>query len=274
MLGRRSLPITADHMSNRLKAIVLLLAFGSCMLAFDSLLPTKEIDVTVNHLAKPGDVLVYNIPFSGGELDTCPIGKNELRALPPKAEIVVLMTAIFGRCVGVKPIPTDELECRKGLRADQYRKAIALEQQRKIAEAHSMYSAVCNSYDPQNHEEDPCKASLRLYNRIQKAYSLVITALSEYKSRTGKYPDSLSVVLPELPQAMREAAEGFTYCKKENPSDRTGQCSDGGESFADSEISVATGLYKTYIDLEKRPNPSFHQTCAKNRAGSRIQSLG
>lgn len=224
------------------------------MLALDGLLPTEEIDTTVNHLAKPSDVLFFNIPRSGGDIGSCPIGKDsEAQALSPRAEIIVQKTAIFGRCVSVKPLPTEELECRRSQRAVEYRKAIELEQQRKLAEAHSIYSAVCNSYEPQSHEEDPCKASLRLYNRIQKAYSSVIAALSEYKSRTGKYPDSLIVVLPELPQAMREAAEGFTYCKKEHPSDRTGQCSDGGTSYADSEIAVGTGLYKTYFSLKTQP---------------------
>lgn len=241
-------------MSNLIKAVFLILAFGSCVLALDALLPTEEIDTTVNHLTKQSDVLFFNVPLSGGELGSCLIGKDaELQALSPRAEIMVQKTAVLGRCVGIKPLPTEELECRRNQRAAQYQKAIELEQQRKLAEAESMYSEVCNSYEPPNHEEDPCKASLRLHHRLEKTYASVMAALSEYKSRTGKYPDSLSAVLPELPEGMREVAGGFTYCKKEDPSNRTAQCTDGGISFADSEISVGTGR------TPPRPNPSVNR---------------
>ncbi len=249
-------------MFNLIKALFLILAFGSCVLAIDGLFPTEEIDTTVNHLSKQGDVVFFNVPLSGGELGSFPIGKDAvLQALSPRAEVIVQKSAVLGRCVSIKPLPTEELECRRDQRAAQYQRALELEQQWKLAAAESMYSEICNSYEPKNHEENPCAASLRLHHRLEKTFSAVMHALSEYESRTGKYPDSLSTVVPDLPEGMRKVAAGFTYCKKENRSDRTAQCSDGGISFADSEITVGMGRTET------RPNPSFHRTCAKSRAG-------
>lgn len=254
-------------MSNYLKLISIFLALSLGLLALDSFFPKEEVCTNVIHVDKSRGLLFYSIPLSGGDVSTCSIRENELQAFPPRSEITVKKTAIFGRCASVNTISTEDLKCRNDRRATQYREAIALEQQRNLAEAYSMYSGICRAYHPPSHEEDPCEASFRLYDRMQEANRLVIAALSDHKSRTGKYPDSLSVVLSEFPQPIRETAEGFTYCKKEHPSERTSQCSDGGTALFDNEISVqGANLYKTNYDLEEETISSCHQSCTKSRA--------
>lgn len=247
-------------MTNSYKTIFKLLAGIILIITIDYLLPTETIETSIDSMTpiKLVSQLVYGVPFGGGKQDSCWVKDDALRALQPKTEIIIETTAIFNRCVSIKPIPAEELECRKNFMETQYRQAIALERQLKMGDAYAIHSKLCNSYAPSNHEEDPCKASLRIENGIKSAYEHVMLALSKHQLRTGKYPSSLSEVLPELPQASREFAEEFVYCKKEHPSDRTGPCSNGSISYSDSEVSIwVSGLYgENYFDIE-----SLHHAC-------------
>jgi hypothetical protein len=254
-------------MSNYYKNICTLLAGVTLITAIDYFLPTETIETSIDSITPitPFSQLVYGIPLGGGKQDSCWVKNDALQALQPKTEIIIETTAIFNRCVSIKPIPAKELECRKDFMATQYRQAIALERQLKMRDAYSTYSKLCNSYAPSNQEENPCTASLRLQNGILKAYEHVMLALSKHQLQTGEYPASLSEVLPELPQTSREFAKDFLYCKKEHPSDRTGICSNGSTSYGGSEVSIGTGLSGgDYFDFEKRPCLSFHQTRAKS----------
>jgi hypothetical protein len=98
-------------MVSSFRVFVSLLAVGCCCLALDGLLPTEEIDTRVDHFVETDGSLAYGVPLSGGEMDTCSLEDNELRALQPKTPVVVQRTLILSRCVGVKPIRCMGLVC-------------------------------------------------------------------------------------------------------------------------------------------------------------------
>lgn len=88
-------------MSRSLKLITILVV---TVLLLDRLLPRQEMDAYVHQLTQSTEPLVYSVPLSGGELDTCSLDASELSALWPHAEIVVEKTLLLGRCVSVEPI--------------------------------------------------------------------------------------------------------------------------------------------------------------------------
>jgi len=98
-------------MSRSLKLIIIIVITISFWLLVDRLLPREEMDTHVHQLNQPTGPLVYGVPLSGGELDTCALDTDELSALWPHAEIVVERTLLLGRCVSVKPIRCVGMMC-------------------------------------------------------------------------------------------------------------------------------------------------------------------
>lgn len=254
----------SSHVRDATLTLIWLLGISTLLLLADWGLPTQrfEIRVDAQTFDRSSGQLLYSLPGSGGDVGTCSIADAALPMLQPEAEIYFKRSAIFGRCVGIRPIPAVELECRKRLMEEHYRKAIEFERLGAMGEAYSTYSRLCSFYTPSNQQEDPCKASLRLHNGIQKVYEQAVKGLSQYQKRTGKSPASLTELLSELPPSSRQIAKGFVYCKKEHSGDCTGTCSDGGIYYGDLEGSLDSGLStRGYYDREGRPNQAFEATC-------------
>lgn len=246
-------------MYSSLKALLVLVVLGAGIFLIDSLLPAEKITTTIAR-SEAGS-LVYNLPDSGGEEAVCSPWKKDILPLAAQTWVAIQKTAIFGFCISVKPVPVEVLACRSKQAERIYWQAVEFEKQHARAQAHDHYAAVCFLHQPQPGQEDPCRASLRLYKRTQEAYTATLAALEKFKSRTGHYPESLSAVQADLTPVMQEVAQDFSYCKKDHPGDRTAPCSDGGESFADSDITVGTGLNRYLRALEKSLSISQFQHC-------------
>ncbi|MFZ6778932.1 hypothetical protein ACO0LD_19065 [Undibacterium sp. Ji83W] len=253
-------------MSSRLKALLILLILVAGIFLIDSLLPAEELTTTIAR-SEAGS-LVYNLPDSGGEEVVCSPRKKNLLPLPAQTLVVIQKTALFGFCISAIPVPGEVLTCLSKQAEHIYWQAVEFEKQRALAQAHDHFAAVCSVVyssvslgEAKAEQGNPCQASLRLYKKTHEAYSAVLAALENFKSRTGHYPDSLSAVQADLTPAMQEMVQGFSYCKKVIPGDSTAPCSDGAVSFADSEISVATGLNKYLPALEKSLSISQFQHC-------------
>jgi hypothetical protein len=95
-------------------AAILIFFVTGCFWAVDGLLPVEEMDTHIHHFLKEKDSLAYIVPGTGGGMDTCPVAHNDSRQLQPNAEIVVMRTLIFSRCVGVKPIRCLDIVCSSG----------------------------------------------------------------------------------------------------------------------------------------------------------------
>lgn len=246
-------------MSSSLKALFILLVVGAGVFLIDSLLPAEELTTTIAR--SDAGSLTYNLPDSGGEEVVCSPRKRDFRPLPARTLAVIQKTALFGFCISAKPVPDEVLACRNKQAESIYWQAVEFEKQHALAQAHDHFAAVCALRGPQAGQEDPCQASLRLYKKTHEAYAAVLAALEKFKARTGHYPDSLSAVQPDLTPATQEVVQDFSYCKKARPDDRTAPCSDGALSFADSEVTVATGLDKYLRQLEKSLSISQFHHC-------------
>lgn len=155
-------------------------------------------------------------------------------------------------------------ECQKEQSAKMYQHAVALEVEKNLGSAASIFSGLCEGGNwPPVPLESPCEAAARLTLRVSDVYKQTISALSEYKNKTGFYPISIDEVLDQLPLHAREVAAHFRYCKKAHPTDRTGLCSDGATSYHDSEIEIGTGLYGSIAFTLQGPTRSTHRACEK-----------
>lgn len=231
----------------------------------DTLLPTRIFETIAN---KHENRIYFSIPGTGGDIGHYKPNHELWQKLQPETAVIMGETAILGRYFFLKKVPQEELECRKKRMAELHQKAVAHEQQKKFGAAVSMYSNLCSqNFHVNESQENPCKASKRINKKLIKIEKQVTNLLEQYRYKNGKYPESLSEILKELPPPSLEIATGFTYCKKIHPNERTSKCSNGSISYSNEEAFILTNRHiaMQYFDLKTRSRPAPEERCLKSQ---------
>ena len=105
-LSARAGPLAAIVRRSMRKFLIFAATLALVLMLLDRLLPPDRMDTTVHSntfTAASGGEVIYNLPLSGGGIESCSVPQDTVRALPEKNEVVVATSAIFGRCTGVYP---------------------------------------------------------------------------------------------------------------------------------------------------------------------------
>ena len=85
------------------KRFILFSTIFLVLLFFDRFLPTSKIETTVYSVDKSSQTIIYNVPLTGGGIDTCPTDEEVIETLRHNSPVVVETTAIFRKCRATLP---------------------------------------------------------------------------------------------------------------------------------------------------------------------------
>ncbi|WP_412480935.1 hypothetical protein [Azonexus sp. IMCC34839] len=107
-MAEPSRPFAPYGWHRRLVDALMLAGIVLTALIVDTLLPPERIETAVHPMTyRHGSAIVdYVIPLSGGDMGRCATDDKTFLDLAPLDAIIVERTALFSRCLGVRPMAT------------------------------------------------------------------------------------------------------------------------------------------------------------------------
>ena len=85
------------------KRLILFSIIFLALFFLDSVLPTSKIETSVQSVDKSKQTIIYNVPLSGGDIDTCSADLDVIETLHHNSPVVIETTAILGKCRATLP---------------------------------------------------------------------------------------------------------------------------------------------------------------------------
>jgi hypothetical protein len=178
---------------------------------------------------------------------------------------VLFMLAVFVATSAIMYLEwTQTEECK----TDLYLQAVSFEKDEDFVSAHGVYQSLCEGafYIDAKKPEHPCAAASRTTKRLNDALGDAVEAVSKYRNRENKYPNTLAVVLNEVHPSNQRVVEQFHLCRKIAIGEGGYRCAGELEAYSGADISILTGQESSAnFDLNrKRKNSRSTVSCQLN----------
>jgi hypothetical protein len=153
---------------------------------------------------------------------------------------VLFLLAVFIATSAIKYLEwTQREECK----TDLYLQAISFEKDEDFVSAQGVYQSLCEGafYIDAKKPEHPCDAAQRTGRRLNDALANALEAVSQYRNRENKYPNTLATILNELRPLNQKVVKQFHLCRKIAIGEGSYRCAGKLEAYFGADISILTG---------------------------------